>query len=687
MTFIKYLLWTAVGIALAGTALAQTAADDPSLIDDGAWKNVPWLDSYVPGEFICVKPHADYVGSNRIEVVWMTEEPGSGWVDWTQDDWATTNRAWTSKYGIRDYNERIHKIAVTGFEPTKPLVWRAVSMKLIQVATGHIRFEGEPNFKWWDRKNWSNLSIRRRTYESGAVVHMEEGVVNPLFPAAGKASFVIFNDTHHGLGIYTNMLRYAGKDVGLAFFNGDIIDHCRSEADIVKYVGAPMAQVGRRLHCATRYIRGNHECVQAFPRHLADYVGLQDGQFYGAVDFGPARIAFLDTGTSAPDDAELKGRDEWDFDNYTAEQAAWLAREVESPEWKRAKYRIVVAHIPPVYLRQGKIAPDCDRILKLFQVMNGKGVSIMLGAHRHWPHRIEPNEFVDFPILVGGAPSMKGATIMRCEMDAESIRVKVIDANGVLAVDWGLPARPCRATTPVPLNSNTNHYWWAVHQYRVNQMKTAPRAPDFVLLGDSIFHYWDVKENQPSWKKNFSGEGDAPFFGVNLAIEGDTTESLLWRLKNGLLTENGLHPKVAFVLIGTNNTSHRGKNGAETAAETAEGVAAIVDFVQTVTKGETKVVVYSLLPRGKEADDFYALRNRRVNAYLKNLAGTKVSYRNLFPKFTTKEGAANYDFLPDGLHAGAKGFEILAADILDALKALKIKPSAPEATPGANQPK
>ena len=667
------ILHSAFCIALAAaSAFAQGAADNPKVIDDGLWRTEPWEGCFVPDDFIKVKPHAAYVGSNKLEIVWLTKERGSGWVDWSQDNWATTNRAWTSKHGVRDFNELVHKIDVKGFDPSKPVAWRAVSMKLIQVATGHNRYEGEPDYGWQNLPAWNALSKSRSEYTSGAVVHAEEGVVDPLIPAQGKSSFIIFNDVHHNLPIYTNFVRRVGRDIGLAIFNGDIIDHSRSEDDIVKFVNAPMAYVGRELHCATRYVRGNHEFTQAFSRHLGDYMGLQDGEFYGAVDFGPARIVFLDTASGE--------RDWWDVKDYLAEEAEWLKREVASEAWKRAKYRIVVAHIPPGWIGRGnKFVRDfMPGSILLYDILVGKGVTVALGAHYHGPGFTPPNALIDFPAFVCGDQYLKSASIIRCDMDDESIRVRIIDRDGISIRDWSDPQRPRQSTRPGPLQANTNHYWWASHRYRMNQVKTAPRAPDFVLLGDSIFHYWDAEKNQASWKTNFSGEGDAPYYGLNLAIEGDRTESLLWRLQNGLLSTNDPPPKVAFVLIGTNNTGNR-KNENESPDDTAAGVAAVVEQIKAATQGQTKIVIYGLLPRGKDSSDPLAVRNEYANRIIKMLVdGKTVFYHDIGPKFLNKDKTINQDLLPGGLHAGAKGFEVIAADIIDALKALKVLPRAAE---------
>lgn len=424
----------AVGVVVA--AKAQTAADNPKVFDDGKWRTEPWLDCFVPDDFICVKPHVSLVGRAAAEVVWLTKEPGSGWVDWTQDGWATTNRAWSSKYGVRDFNERIHKSRVAGFDPCRKVEYRAVSMKLIQVATGHIRFEGEPDYDWRDRKSWSALAVKRRDYTSGAVTHVEEGSFGPLERPGGRFSIIAFNDVHHSLPIYTNLLKYAGGEVDFAIFNGDIIDHCRSEDDIVKHVNAPMAHVGRALNCPVRYVRGNHELVQAFPRHLADYMGLQDGRFYGAVTVGGIRMLFLDTGSCCPDDATQKGRDEWDFDGYIAEENAWLKSELASAEWKDAKVRLVFAHIPPVWRdRKGDLHAEAGRVGEFLALLNGQGVAAFIGAHQHTPQRLEPNEFADYPVFIGGAPYMDKATLIRCDVADGAIAVKAYDANGGVAYE------------------------------------------------------------------------------------------------------------------------------------------------------------------------------------------------------------------------------------------------------------
>ena len=69
------ILHSAFCIALASaSAFAQGAADNPKVFDDGLWRRTPWEGSFVPDDFIWVKPHAAYVGSNKLEIVWLTKE-------------------------------------------------------------------------------------------------------------------------------------------------------------------------------------------------------------------------------------------------------------------------------------------------------------------------------------------------------------------------------------------------------------------------------------------------------------------------------------------------------------------------------------------------------------------------------------------------------------------------------------
>ena len=81
--------------------------------------------------------------------------------------------------------------------------------------------------------------------------------------------------------------------------------------------------------------------------------------------------------------------------------------------------------------------------------------------------------------------------------------------------------------------------------------------------GDSITDFWAQNDaNKAMFAKYFGSYRTA-----NFAISGDTTQGVLWGLKNG--EGQGFQPKAVMVMIGTNNTGGTNNAGSMTAAEIA----------------------------------------------------------------------------------------------------------------------
>ena len=237
------------------------------------------------------------------------------------------------------------------------------------------------------------------------------------------------------------------------------------------------------------------------------------------------------------------------------------------------------------------------------------------------------------------------------------------------------PSHVCVADKAAPMSGNTNHWWWGAQKKRVDQVKAAKAAGgtiDVVLLGDSILHYWELEENQNCWKRTFSGKGKAKYRGLNLAIEGDRTETLLWRVENGLFKE-APRPRAVIILIGTNNTGERNVKD-ETPDDTAAGVKAVVEAVRKRTDNASKIIVFGLLPRGKDTNTVATVRNRLVNERLKKLDESEcktgprmVFYRDIGDLFLNPDGTIDISLLGDRLHPSTKGYDLLAREFTAAL--------------------
>ncbi len=145
--------------------------------------------------------------------------------------------------------------------------------------------------------------------------------------------------------------------------------------------------------------------------------------------------------------------------------------------------------------------------------------------------------------------------------------------------------------------------WWAARHKAI--LAELPKHSDaqLLLVGDSITSNYDKadpnQDFQAIWQQYY-----APRKALNLGFSGDTTANVLWRLDHGEV--DGLHPKLAVVLIGTNNTAL-----GQTADDTELGIDAVVKDLEHRLP-QTKILLLGILPSKLPSRE----QNFDVNAYL-----------------------------------------------------------------------
>jgi len=169
---------------------------------------------------------------------------------------------------------------------------------------------------------------------------------------------------------------------------------------------------------------------------------------------------------------------------------------------------------------------------------------------------------------------------------------------------------------------------------------------DLLLDGDSITDWWvQNDDNKAVFAKYFGAMKTA-----NFAIAGDTTQGVLWGLKNG--EGQGFQPKAIMLMIGTNNS------GANTAAEMAEGVGAVVLEIRHDLP-DAKILLLAIFPRSVPGDP---VRDKiaEANRIISRLDDQRhVFYMDIGSKFLDDKGVFLADtFRPDNLHPLASGYEI-----------------------------
>ncbi len=145
------------------------------------------------------------------------------------------------------------------------------------------------------------------------------------------------------------------------------------------------------------------------------------------------------------------------------------------------------------------------------------------------------------------------------------------------------------------------------------------------------------------WDKHYATR-NALDFGVG----ADRTEHVLWRLEN--MDLKGFDPKVAVVLIGTNNNIN-------TPQEIAAGVKAVL--VQTqATFTHAKIILISILPNARATQ-----KMEDANKLIQLLADDKtIFYFDLAAKMT-KQGATWKGLGRDNLHLSNDGYELWATEM------------------------
>jgi lysophospholipase L1-like esterase len=180
-----------------------------------------------------------------------------------------------------------------------------------------------------------------------------------------------------------------------------------------------------------------------------------------------------------------------------------------------------------------------------------------------------------------------------------------------------------------------------------------------LFLGDSITDGWRGKA-KPIFESAFG-----PLKPLNFGISGDRTQHVLWRMQNGEL--DGLKPKAAVIMIGTNNI---GQKDPEKADSAVAGIRAIVAELHKRSPS-TKVLLLGVFPRGEKPEHPLRATIKEINAAAAKLddGGKTVRFLDIGEKFLQPDGSLAKEIMPDFLHLSEKGYQIWADAIKEPLAA------------------
>ena len=209
------------------------------------------------------------------------------------------------------------------------------------------------------------------------------------------------------------------------------------------------------------------------------------------------------------------------------------------------------------------------------------------------------------------------------------------------------------AVTPVQQTAEWAKSWWMERHKAVNE-RVQQGNSDLIFIGDSITHGWE-NVGSKTWQEYYADRN-----AVNMGFSGDRTQHVLWRLDNGNI--EGINPKAAVIMIGTNNS-----NGDDnTAEEIADGIIAICGRLREKLP-ETKILLLAIFPRGQIPS-----AQREKNAQASKLAsriadGKMIYYLDIGEQFLESDKSLTKEIMPDYLHLSPRGYGIWAESINDKL--------------------
>ncbi len=350
-----------------------------------------------------MKPYLQNPVGNGITVMWETTVPAYCWVEYGTDT-TQLKRARTIVDGQVVCNNYLHKIRIDGLQPGQKYYYRVCSQEILL------------------------YQAYKKVFGNTAQSAFSEFTL----PATDTDSFtaVVFNDLHQ----HTQTFRALCKQIqninyDFVVFNGDCVDDPVDHEQATTFISELTEGVhGDRI--PTFFMRGNHEIRNAYSIGLRDHYDYVGDKTYGSFNWGDSRIVMLDCG-------EDKLDSHWvyyglnDFTQLRNEQVDFLKKELSAKEFKKAKKRILIHHIPLYGNYEKNLCADLWT-----KLLEKAPFNVSLNAHTH-KYAFHPKGELgnNYPVIIGGGYKMDSATVMILEKKKDKLQIKVLNVEGEVLLD------------------------------------------------------------------------------------------------------------------------------------------------------------------------------------------------------------------------------------------------------------
>lgn len=337
---------------------------------------------------------------DQLTIISITNKPALCWVEILDESGRVKNKIYQSEDGMIEANTTLFKFKVKGAVPGKKIRYQVKAKEVVKFEPYNIEYDAE---------------IESPIYTTST-----------LFKESKNITCIIYNDVHEDTDTYEELLEHVDKNFDFAILNGDSFHHVNTEEDISNKMLSKLSS----LYATDKMFimnRGNHETRGAFARRFKNYFDYPQNKFYQAFRLGPIFWILLDGGEDKPDTHEVYASTV-DYDNYRLEQGAWLKKIVETEDFKKSPFKIVVNHIPAFH------SDDWHGTLHNRQVfhpiLQKAEIDAVISGHTHRYGFYDKDEEHNYPIFIGGGPKKGNRTIIEVKANLEYLSIKMIRDDG-----------------------------------------------------------------------------------------------------------------------------------------------------------------------------------------------------------------------------------------------------------------
>lgn len=347
------------------------------------------------------KPYLHTIATHNMSVRWITNKPSFSWVEYG-DAGKLDQKAVLVTDGLVNVNNRIHEIYLEDLKPSKAYQYRVASKEIIS-------FEFEDVI----------------TY--GETIYSDVYSFTTIGDKIKELSWLVLNDIHDRPESFPLLLKLNKDPYDFIFLNGDMFNYQSNEEQIIEHLLKPCTDV-----FATQkpmlFTRGNHEMRGQFALHLKDYFSNPEGQYF-TYQYGPVFTIVLDTAEEKIDTGLEQS------DAYREKQAVWLEKIMQSKEYKEARYRVVMMHIPPFYSFDQEGSRHCKKVFS--PLFDQYSVDLVIAGHKH-VYGVHPpvKGQHNYPIIIGGGPLPGNRTLMKVKATDEQLYVEMLKDDGSVVGEY-----------------------------------------------------------------------------------------------------------------------------------------------------------------------------------------------------------------------------------------------------------